>query len=45
MLYRRNDPVRAQCAFVDTPEVERIAEFIGKRQGYPTAFIFAGIRG
>lgn len=40
MLYLQgNDPVRVQCAFVDTPEVERIAEFIGKQQGYPTAFM------
>ena len=39
MLYLRgNDPVRVQCAFVDTPEVERIANFISKQQGYPTAF-------
>ncbi len=39
MLYLRgNDPVRVQCAFVDTPEVERIATFISKQQGYPTAF-------
>ena len=35
---RGNDPVRVQCAFVDTPEVERIAAFISKQQGYPTAF-------
>ena len=28
-----------QCAFVDTPEVEKIAEFIGKQQGYPQAFL------
>ena len=40
MLYLQgNDPVRVQCAFVDTPEVERIAAFIGKQQGYPTAFM------
>ncbi len=29
---------RIQCAFVDTPEVEAIANFIGKQQGYPTVF-------
>lgn len=40
MLYLQgNDPVRVQCAFVDTPEVERIAAYIGKQQGYPTAFM------
>jgi S-DNA-T family DNA segregation ATPase FtsK/SpoIIIE len=31
--------VRLQCAFVDTPEVERVAEFIGKQRGYPEAFL------
>jgi S-DNA-T family DNA segregation ATPase FtsK/SpoIIIE len=30
--------LRLQCAFVDTPEVERIVEFIGKQRGYPSAF-------
>lgn len=30
---------RVQCAFVDTPEVERICEFISQQQGYPTAFL------
>ncbi len=32
------DPVRVQCAFVDTPEVEEITKYIAKQQGYPTAF-------
>lgn len=40
MLYLQgNDPVRVQCAFVDTPEVEKIAHHISKQQGYPTAFM------
>ena len=30
---------RVQCAFVDTPEVVRINEFISKQQGYPTCYI------
>ncbi|MEZ5016837.1 MAG: DNA translocase FtsK 4TM domain-containing protein [Flavipsychrobacter sp.] len=30
--------LRLQCAFVDTPEVEEIVEFIGEQQGYPSAF-------
>ncbi|SEG18947.1 FtsK/SpoIIIE family DNA translocase [Parabacteroides chinchillae] len=33
-----NDMTRVQCAFVDTPEVEQIASFIGGQPGYPTAF-------
>ena len=32
------DPVRVQCAFIDTPEVEDITKFIAKQQGYPSAF-------
>lgn len=40
MLYLQgNDPVRVQCAFVDTPEVEKIANYISRQQGYPTAFM------
>ena len=31
--------VRLQCAFVDTPEVERVAEYIEKQRGYPQAFM------
>ena len=35
MLYLNgNEPVRVQCAFVDTPEVERINDFIADQQGY-----------
>lgn len=30
-----NDLIRLQCPFVDTPEVERITEFIGNQRGYP----------
>ena len=30
---------RVQCAFVDTPEVERICEFIADQRGYTTAFL------
>ena len=33
-----NDPVRVQCAFVDTPEVEQINNHIAKQQSYPIAF-------
>ena len=40
MLFQQGaDPVRVQCAFVDTPEVERINEYISQQQGYPTAFM------
>ncbi|GAB4204462.1 MAG: DNA translocase FtsK [Bacteroidia bacterium] len=40
MLYTAgNDLIRLQCAFVDTPEVEKVAEFIGIQRGYPHAFL------
>ena len=32
------DPVRVQCAFIDTPEVADITKFIARQQSYPTAF-------
>lgn len=32
-----SEPVRVQCAFVDTPEVERIAAHIARQQGYTTS--------
>ena len=39
MLFSQgSDVVRVQCAFVDTPEVEGIAHYIGKQRGYETAF-------
>jgi S-DNA-T family DNA segregation ATPase FtsK/SpoIIIE len=40
LLYTNgNDVVRVQCAFVDTPEVERITEFIGSQKGYNDAYL------
>lgn len=40
MLYfNGNEILRLQCAFVDTPEVEKIAEFIGEQKGYSSAFM------
>ena len=40
LLYTNgNDLVRVQCAFVDTPEVERIVDFIGSQKAYATAYL------
>lgn len=33
-----SDMVRLQCGFVDTPEVEKVRDFISNQQGYPTPF-------
>ena len=40
MLYTNgNDVVRVQCAFVDTPEVEKIVDYIGAQKAYPDAYL------
>ncbi len=40
MLFTQgNDITRIQCAFVDTPEVAKITEFIGSQRGYPEAHL------
>ena len=33
-----NDIMRIQCAFVDTPEVEKITDFIGSQKAYSEAY-------
>lgn len=39
MLVAYNGEItRLQCAFVDTPEVDEVCEFIGRQRGYPQAF-------
>ena len=40
LLYSNgNDLVRVQCAFVDTPEVERIVDYIGSQKAYASAYL------
>lgn len=39
LINQGSDLIRVQCAFVDTPEVERINDYIGSQRGYPTAFL------
>lgn len=40
MLYTQgNDLTRIQCAFVDTPEVAEITDFIGNQKAYPDAYL------
>ncbi len=40
MLISYNGEVtRLQCAFVDTPEVDKVVDFIGDQRGYPQAFL------
>ena len=40
-----NDITRLQCAFIDTPEVERICDFIGSQRAYPQAHILPEYEG
>ena len=38
LFLQGNDPVRVQCAFIDTPEIENIVKYISEQQGYTTPF-------
>lgn len=38
LLSTGSDLIRLQCAFIDTPEVERLTEFIGSQRAYPDAY-------
>lgn len=38
LISQGGEPVRVQCAFIDTPEIEELTEYIGSQQGYPAAF-------
>ena len=39
LISYNGEVVRLQCAFVDTPEVDKIVDFIGEQRGYPEAFL------
>jgi len=40
MLYTQgNELIRVQCAFVDTPEIERLTDFIGSQKAYASAHV------
>ena len=38
LLSTGSDLIRIQCAFVDTPEIDKVTEFIGSQRAYPDAF-------
>ena len=38
LISKDGELTRIQCAFVDTPEVERIVDYISKQQGYTEAY-------
>jgi S-DNA-T family DNA segregation ATPase FtsK/SpoIIIE len=45
LLSTGSDLIRLQCAFVDTPEVEKITDFIGSQRGYPEAHLLPEFHG
>jgi len=45
LISANSDVTRVQCAFVDTPEVERICAFIAEQRGFPTAFLLPEFEG
>lgn len=46
MLYTTgNELIRIQCAFVDTPEVDDVADYIGSQKGYPDAYMLPEYEG
>ncbi|RSK45019.1 FtsK/SpoIIIE family DNA translocase [Hymenobacter rigui] len=38
LISQGSDIIRVQCAFIDTPEVDRLCDFVGEQQGYPNAY-------
>ncbi len=45
LLSAGSEIIRLQSPFVDTPEVERICEFIGSQRGYPSAYMLPEFEG
>ena len=39
LITQGSDMVRLQCAFIDTPELDRITEYISKQQSYPMPYL------
>ena len=39
LITQGSDMVRLQCAFIDTPELDKITQYIAKQQSYPTPFL------
>jgi S-DNA-T family DNA segregation ATPase FtsK/SpoIIIE len=45
LLSTGSDIMRLQCAFVDTPEIERMVDFIGSQRGYDSAYLLPEFEG
>jgi S-DNA-T family DNA segregation ATPase FtsK/SpoIIIE len=45
LLSSGSDIIRLQCPFVDTPEIEKVVEYIGSQRGYETAYMLPEYEG
>lgn len=45
LLSQGSDVTRLQCAFLDTPEVDAICDWIGEQKGYPDAYLLPEFEG
>lgn len=45
LLSSGSDVIRLQCPFVDTPEIEKVCEFIGSQRGYDSAYMLPEFEG
>lgn len=45
LLSNGSDIIRIQCPFVDTPEIEKVVEYIGSQRGYDTAYMLPEYEG
>ncbi|QCK14735.1 DNA translocase FtsK [Mangrovivirga cuniculi] len=45
LLSSGSDMLRIQCAFIDTPEVEEVCEYVGSQRGYPSAYLLPEYEG
>jgi DNA segregation ATPase FtsK/SpoIIIE, S-DNA-T family len=45
LLSSGSDIIRLQCPFVDTPEIEKVCDFIGSQRGYDTAYMLPEYEG
>lgn len=45
LLSSGSDVIRIQCPFVDTPEIEKVCEFIGAQRGYDSAYLLPEFEG
>ncbi|MCF8223999.1 MAG: DNA translocase FtsK [Bacteroidales bacterium] len=45
LIYNGTELIRAQCAFIDTPELNKVTDFIASQQGYADAYILPEYEG